>query len=84
MIKRPGRTYKLRDGTNGQITEDMFERLPGWRWSSIQLTWKLLDLSGRLDRKHWEHWALDHTRHAGHYCVECRGVVCDIPQTEDE
>jgi hypothetical protein len=51
-----------------------------WRWGTSRLVFKLLRLSERLDRDHWEHWALS-GEPCGEDCVQfgcvvCRGVSC--------
>lgn len=43
---------------------------------------KLLSLSQRLDEKHWDHWALEHSLCEGTVCASCKGHV--DPEQVDE
>lgn len=56
----------------------------GRMWNSISLTWKLLSLANRMDREHFEHWALKHSDDcAAVPCTQCKGEVCTLDD-EDE
>ena len=84
-IKTYRMTYRLANEDEWLAAEGDMEMMfqpAGRMWSSIKLTWTLLTWSERLDREHWEHWALKHTgRCAARPCDNCKGTVCSL---EDE
>ena len=50
----------------------------GWHWHSCSLSTRLMSWSERLDRYHWEHWALEHEDCTGaRRCAECGGFFED-------
>jgi hypothetical protein len=66
-----------------------YARFPeaGRRWTPIGFAFTVLDWSERLDPRHWEHWALDHSDcelevgpvGSGSPCSQCGwcgGVTC--------
>lgn len=83
-IKTYRMTYRLANEDEWLANPDMemMFKPAGRAWSSIKLTWTLLELSNRWDKQHFDHWALKHTGAcSAHYCVECKGMVCTL---EDE
>ncbi len=46
------------------------------------LSVKLLSWSQDLDRKHWDHWALQHMECEGTVCSDCNGHI-DPPLTDE-
>lgn len=85
-IKSYRQTYRMANEDEWLAAEGDMEMMfqpDGRQWSSIQLTWKLLSLSERLDREHWEHWALKHTgKCSSHTCEGCGGTVCLLEDDE--
>lgn len=74
-IKVPRRTYMLTDG--GEVKSAERRKLP------IRTASRLLRLSAKLDRYHWEHWALDHSSCEDArpcYQIKCSGFVCDYEE----
>lgn len=74
-IKTPQRVYQARLGepeTSKPITFGKAEI----RWGSCRLSMRLLELSLRIDRHHWDHWALVHENCDPVPCAQCNGCVC--------
>lgn len=71
-IKTYSRIYSLDfDG------DDFTSSYIGRRWVGWDLGYKVgLDWAPRWDRKHWDHWALDHSHCGGTYCTTCKGREC--------
>ncbi len=79
-IRTPQRRWGM--NPNSDDMTNMFTRLPGLTWSSCRWTWKILGWAQRLDRKHFDHWALDHEGHANTPCPDCKGEICALPEEE--
>jgi len=60
-----------------EITEDGKIRSSpaGKRKMPCRLSMKMLGLSMRLDREHWDHWALKHDECNGSRCGKCNGII---------
>lgn len=84
-IKSYRQTYRMANQDEWLAAEGdmkMMFQPAGRRWSSIKLTWTLLALANRLDKEHFDHWALKHTGAcSAELCFDCGGWVCNL---EDE
>lgn len=47
----------------------------GTRRMPCRLSMKMLGWSMRLDREHWDHWALQHKECDGRRCKKCKGFI---------
>lgn len=77
-IKSYRPTYRLQNEDEWIASEGNMEMMfvkDGYRWSSIQLTWKLMDLAQCLDRVHADHWMYVHDG-CGELCDDCGGMEC--------
>lgn len=79
-IKTPRMTYRLTTDlalldSDEDIPELEFEKA-GRSWLPCRLSMKLLGWAIHIDPVHFDHWALVHDVCVGHYCMECKGVVC--------
>lgn len=85
-IKSYRQTYRLANEDEWLAAEGdmaMMFQPAGRSWSSIKLTWTLLDLAIRLDTVHFDHWALQHTgKCASHTCDDCGGTICLLEDDE--
>lgn len=88
-IKTYQRVYEAADprmfsAEPGEALPELKMRKAGRIWLPCTLSLKLLMLSENLDRKHWEHWALEHSLcPAGLPCHDCGGHI-DPPYREYE
>lgn len=72
-IKTTQQLWKL-----DEITDDGIISSPaGRRKLPCRLSVKVLGWSMRLDREHWDHWALKHDDHDGSRCDRCGGIICE-------
>ena len=51
-------------------------RPTGRIWSSCTASHRLMELSERIDLRHWEHWALVHDECDARPCQGCGGCRC--------
>lgn len=51
-------------------------RPAGRIWSSCVASHRLMELSARIDPRHWEHWALVHDECQASPCHACGGCRC--------
>lgn len=82
-IKSYTQTYRIQNEEEWLASEGDLEMMfveNGRAWSSIKLTWKLLDLAQCLDLEHADHWMYVHDG-CGPVCEDCGGVEC--PTYED-
>lgn len=81
-IKSYRMTYRLTNEEEWLAAEGDMEMMfqpAGRMWMPIQLTWKLLNLANRWDKKHFDHWALKHTGAcSSEECPECHGMICTL------
>lgn len=77
--------YELSWRGKGEDEDPAFVSV-GKSWQSIDWSWDLLELSERLDPRHWEHWALDHADCELECppCGWCGGVTCYRDVVGDE
>lgn len=47
-----------------------------WRWSACSFSTTMLKWSMKVDRDHWDHWALVHTQCDPTPCTTCGGCKC--------
>lgn len=74
-IQYPSRTFVIKDMPEGSDGIE-FEPSGHRSWAPIRLTWRLFELSQRLDPYHWEHWALVHDDDpSARACLACGGSV---------
>jgi hypothetical protein len=89
QIKTYRQTYKFEN--DDWLTALPGDKLPemktvkaGRMWLPCALSTKFLVLSERLDPKHWDHWALEHSLcEEGLRCHDCKGYI-DPPYEEEE
>lgn len=80
QIKTYQRYYEWRPDLDVETTTHR-ERFPaaGWHWFPCQLSTRCISWSQTLDRKHWDHWALQHVGDTclvgGSECPSCGGHV---------
>lgn len=86
-IKTYRMTYRLANEEEWLAADGDMEMMfqpAGRMWSSIKLTWTLLELANRWDKQHFDHWALKHNLCESHFCTECKGFVCAALEDDDE
>ena len=72
-IETKQQLYKLDDLTeDGEIRSSP----SGKRKMPCRLSMRMLGWSMRLDRVHWDHWALKHDECGGQSCDRCQGIIC--------
>lgn len=87
-IKWPTKLYEINDVTDD--LDNMFTRVVGRSWMSCSLTWRMLGWAQSLDRKHFDHWALDHSDCQTFYhldlyfCPDCKSSYCESKFSDDE
>ena len=75
---------QILEGDPNEPLPELDMRKAGRMWLPCATSMKMLVLSQRLDHKHWDHWALEHSLcEEGLPCRDCGGHV-DPPYEEDE
>lgn len=81
-VKTRQKTWRLISVEPWQLADE-----PEYRWSSCQLSYRVLTVAMHMDWDHWPHWGLVHEgclERPHVLCETCGGVACDWDDEEDE